>query len=78
MSGSANLDNPQTRGLARYIATVAYDDIPGQVKTRLKLLMLDALGCAIYGVDLPWSRHPGPGAESRRPPHRCFPLNCLH
>jgi 2-methylcitrate dehydratase PrpD len=56
MSGSANLDNPYTSGLARYIATVAYDDIPDEVLTRLKLLMLDALGCAIYGVSLPWSR----------------------
>ena len=56
MSGSANLDNPYTSGLARYIATVAFDEIPDNVVTRLKLLMLDALGCAIYGVNLPWSR----------------------
>jgi len=26
------------------------------VIARLKLLMLDALGCALFGVDLPWSR----------------------
>ncbi|MCZ6741556.1 MAG: MmgE/PrpD family protein, partial [Alphaproteobacteria bacterium] len=56
MSGTANLENPYTSGLARYIANLAYDQIPGAVVARLKLLMLDALGCALYGVDLPWSR----------------------
>jgi 2-methylcitrate dehydratase PrpD len=55
MSGSTDLDNPYTRGLARYIANLRYEDIPEDVKARLKLLMLDSLGCAIYGVSLPWS-----------------------
>ncbi len=55
MSGSANLDNPYTRGLTRYIATVVFDNIPDKVPTRLKLSILDALGCAIYWVNLPWS-----------------------
>ena len=27
-----------------------------EVKARIKLLMLDALGCALYGADLEWSR----------------------
>ncbi|MCZ6447135.1 MAG: hypothetical protein O6831_02725, partial [Alphaproteobacteria bacterium] len=39
MSGTATLENPYTSGLARYIANLAYDDIPGAVVARLKLLM---------------------------------------
>lgn len=56
MSGATNLDNPYTRGLAGYIANLRYEHIPDEVKARLKLLILDSLGCAIYGVSLPWSR----------------------
>jgi 2-methylcitrate dehydratase PrpD len=56
MSGPSNLDNPHTSALARFVATVKFDDIPADVRGRLKLLILDSLGCAIYGTNLPWSR----------------------
>lgn len=56
MSASTNLDNPHTSALARFVASVQFDDIPTEVRHRLKLLMLDSLGCAIYGVNLPWSQ----------------------
>src|SRR5258708_6719792 len=45
-----------TRGLAQYIAGLEYDAIPIEVRERLKLVMLDALGCALYGADLEWCR----------------------
>ncbi|HEX9432183.1 MAG TPA: MmgE/PrpD family protein, partial [Burkholderiales bacterium] len=45
-----------TRGLAQYIAGLEYDAIPVEVRERLKLVMLDALGCALYGADLEWCR----------------------
>ena len=48
--------NPYTAGMARFIAGLTYDRIPNEVKERIKLLMLDALGCAIFGTDLEWSR----------------------
>src|SRR6202008_2043294 len=30
--------------------------LPREVRGRLKLLILDALGCALYGAELEWSR----------------------
>ena len=54
MSGSA--DNPHTRAIAKFVATLKYEDIPGAVIDRIKLLILDSLGCALYGSDLEWSR----------------------
>jgi len=48
--------NPYTSGLARFVAGLRYDDIPAEVKERIKLLMLDSLGCALFGAELEWSR----------------------
>ncbi len=56
MSHEASHDNPYTRGIAQFVSGLTYDAIPAEVKTRIKLLMLDALGCALYGADLTWSR----------------------
>lgn len=49
-------DNRYTRGLAAFISGLQYERIPTEVLERIKLLILDSLGCAIYGADLPWSR----------------------
>ena len=56
--GGANAggDNPYTRGMADFVAGLRYEQIPPEVIDRIKLLMLDSLGCALYGVDLEWSR----------------------
>src|SRR3954468_17881888 len=56
--GGANAggDNPYTRGMAGFVAGLHYDQIPADVIARIKLLILDSLGCALYGVDLEWSR----------------------
>jgi 2-methylcitrate dehydratase PrpD len=56
--GAANAggDNPYTRAMADFVAGLRYDQIPTAVIERIKLLMLDSLGCALYGVDLEWSR----------------------
>jgi aconitate decarboxylase len=56
MSHEATTDNPYTRGIAEFVSGLKYDAIPPEVRHRLKLLMLDSLGCALYGADLPWSR----------------------
>ena len=48
--------NPYTRGIARFVSGLRYEAVPAEVRTRIKLLMLDSLGCAIYGADLPWTR----------------------
>jgi len=49
-------DNVHTRKIAEFVANVRYDQIPETVRERLKLLMLDALGCGIYGAKLEWCR----------------------
>lgn len=56
MSHEATSDNPYTRGIAQFVSGLTYEDIPQEVKTRIKLLMLDSLGCALYGADLQWSQ----------------------
>src|SRR5450755_3694277 len=54
MSGAS--DNPHTRAIAQFISQLRYEDIPADVIARIKLLILDSLGCALYGNDLEWSR----------------------
>ena len=54
MSGSS--DNPHTRAIAQFISQIKYEDIPDEVIGRIKLLILDSFGCALYGSDLEWSR----------------------
>jgi aconitate decarboxylase len=49
-------DNPDTLGIASFVANLRYEQIPGEVIERIKLLMLDSLGCAIFGTGLEWSR----------------------
>jgi 2-methylcitrate dehydratase PrpD len=56
MSHDAAADNPYTRGIAQFVSSLGYDAIPREVRERAKLLMLDSLGCALYGAGLPWSR----------------------
>jgi 2-methylcitrate dehydratase PrpD len=55
MSAGAT-DNPYTRGIAAFVAGLAYERIPADVIARIKLLILDALGCAVFGTGLEWSR----------------------
>ncbi len=56
MQDHAKVDNLHTRRIAAFVAGLSYDQIPAEVPERIKLLILDALGCAIYGADLEWCR----------------------
>ena len=56
MSHEATSDNHYTRGIAEFVSGLRYEAIPPEVLARIKLLMLDALGCGIYGAHLEWSR----------------------
>jgi 2-methylcitrate dehydratase PrpD len=49
------VDNRYTRGIARFIASLRYEDLPPEVRHRAKLLILDGLGCGLYASDLQWS-----------------------
>ena len=45
-----------TAEVARFIAGFRYETIPAEVLERIKLLILDSLGCGLYGAKLDWSR----------------------
>jgi 2-methylcitrate dehydratase PrpD len=40
--------------MAEFVAGLTYDAIPPEVRARIKLLILDAVGCGIYGAGQPW------------------------
>jgi 2-methylcitrate dehydratase PrpD len=56
MADHGNTDNVHTRSIAEFVSGLTYDQIPADVRERIKLLMLDSLGCAIYGANLEWCR----------------------
>jgi 2-methylcitrate dehydratase PrpD len=56
MAQPATGQNPHTRQIAEFVSQLSYDQIPAPVRERLKLLILDSLGCAIYGAQLEWCR----------------------
>jgi 2-methylcitrate dehydratase PrpD len=48
--------NPYTRGVAEFVSGLRYEAVPREVRERIKLLVLDSLGCALYGAHLEWCR----------------------
>ena len=48
-------DGPTGR-LAAWVAGLTLDEVPHNVVERAKHLLLDGLGCALVGAQLPWSR----------------------
>ncbi|OBJ72638.1 MmgE/PrpD family protein [Mycobacterium colombiense] len=45
-----------TGRLATWVAELTLDDVPAAVVERAKHLLLDGIGCALVGAQLPWSR----------------------
>ena len=45
-----------TRDLAAFSSRLQYSDIPPQVVERIKLSVLDTIGCCLFGITLPWTR----------------------
>jgi aconitate decarboxylase len=56
MAEHGGADNPHTRKIAEFISALTYERIPQAVCERIKLLILDSLGCAIHGAHLEWCR----------------------
>jgi aconitate decarboxylase len=48
--------NGPTGRLATWVAETSLDDVPERVRDRAKHLLLDGVGCALVGAQLPWSR----------------------
>jgi 2-methylcitrate dehydratase PrpD len=55
-SNKAPLLADATRDLARFGAALRYEDIPAGAVARIKLSLLDSLGCCLFGATLPWTR----------------------
>src|SRR5437870_9346619 len=56
MAERSGSDNVHTRRIGEFVASLRYEKIPSEVCERIKLLILDSLGCAIYGAQLEWCR----------------------
>jgi 2-methylcitrate dehydratase PrpD len=46
-----------TRDLAAFAANLKFADIPREAIERIKYCALDSIGCCLFGVTLPWTRH---------------------
>src|SRR3974390_3452705 len=56
MHAPQDAQNRHTRAIAAFVSGLTFARIPEEVRTRIKLLMLDTIGCGLYGAHLPWSR----------------------
>lgn len=63
-----DIDNQYTQAVADFISALRYEDIPAEVLHRIKLLMLDSFGCALYGVKLEWAQASRPQTRARKTP----------
>lgn len=50
------LEREPTKTLATYLANLRYENLPTSVIDRVKVLLIDGLGCGLYGIRLPWGR----------------------
>ena len=49
-------NNIYSAAVAQFVSNIKYEDVPTQVMERLKLLILDSIGCGLYGTNLEWSQ----------------------
>jgi aconitate decarboxylase len=55
MAKVAEFDNRYSQGVAEFVSGLNYKDVPTFAIERIKLLILDSIGCGIYGAGLPWT-----------------------
>ena len=55
-----------TRDLARFGSALRYEHIPAEAVERMKLSILDSIGCCLYGATLPWTRKVADLADRER------------
>ncbi len=56
MSSASPIAHPAAPLLAAFATGLRYDDIPAAVIERARQCLVDAVGCAMFGMTLPWSR----------------------
>lgn len=69
MSAQSSLLPGATRDLAAFASNLRYDALPREVVERIKLSVLDSIGCCLFGATLPWTRKVADlaNAEGARP-----------
>jgi len=68
-SGAATDPEGPTGRLATWLAATTLNDVPASVREHAKHLMLDGIGCALVGAQLPVSRIGVEGVAAARPVH---------
>jgi 2-methylcitrate dehydratase PrpD len=53
---SSSLLEGATRDLATYASRLRFEDLPHEVVERMKLSVLDSIGCCVFGATLPWTQ----------------------
>ncbi len=45
-----------TRELARWVSSLKYSDLPPRTREVVRIVLLDTLGCGVYGYSTPWAK----------------------
>ena len=73
MSSSHEPSDPKgpTGKLSTWISSVALDDIPEEIRTRAKYLILDGVACGLIAAQLPWSKTAAEAVFALESPGNC-------
>lgn len=51
MSNASTIGNLHTQRIADFVSGLRYEAIPAEVIERIKLMILDSMGCAVFGTE---------------------------
>jgi aconitate decarboxylase len=60
-----------TRTLSTWVEDLPLTSVPDEIRTRVKHLILDGIGCALVGARLPWSAKARDAITKIEAPGRC-------
>jgi len=55
-AGDVAVTAPFTSAISEFVSGLRFEQIPAEVVERIQLLILDALGCGLFGSRLPWAK----------------------
>jgi len=70
-SSKRDADGGVTMQLCKWVERLSLKDVPEDVLTRAKYLILDGFGCAIVGAHLPWTEKAAEIIFEMEPPGDC-------
>ena len=70
---SVGVSDPQgpTGKLCNWVNSISLEDVPKDVQTRAKYLILDGVACALIGAQLPWSKTAAAAVFAMESPGKC-------